>query len=632
MHRFLCICSVVTIVSWAEASGPAVAAPAETPIGGVFPLEQVQAGQVGYGLSVFSGSVPERFEVEILGVLEKIQPDTSYILARLSGRVLEESGVIAGMSGSPVFVEGRLLGAVSFGWPFSLEAIAGITPAQDMRDLIGVSVPEREQAGSIAVDLGSIVRAETPPGRLVEALARLRPVRVGEGTAALEWLLSGFGDTSRHFLTQGMGAVMAAGAASGSSPDLAPGAAVSAVLIDGDLRLAASGTVTDRQGDTVLAFGHPLLGLGSQKIPMAGADVVTVVSSQVSSFKVTNLAEVVGAFDFDHAAGVRGEVGLEAPVIPVRMRLVGPGQRSLELRVADVPQLTPTLVATAVLGALDTATEAVGTKGIDLVADFDLGSIGKLQLTQSFDGADAVLQTALHLLAVGGYLLQNELQEVEIASIDLELTRYLEPRTLRLVGAHAARTVVRPGDRVPLNLDLVEYRGGSVRKSLDVDLPTSIPDGRYSLLIGDGVSIDATRLAIERFEPVNFGQALEFLNSLHSRRQLVVLGIFEGPGLAVAGEALPRLPASVRSLWGAAASGSAVPLRLAIGQENGIHLTEPVEGILRIDLEVERREPWTGTLRKRSRGEAESTGSAPEGGVKGQTALDKTARSGDEPQ
>jgi hypothetical protein len=281
---------------------------------------------------------------------------------------------------------------------------------------------------------------------------------------------------------------------------------------------------------------------------------------------------------------------------------------------------------------LDTATEAVGTKGIDLVADFDLGSIGKLQLTQSFDGADAVLQTALHLLAVGGYLLQNELQEVEIASIDLELTRYLEPRTLRLVGAHAARTVVRPGDRVPLNLDLVEYRGGSVRKSLDVDLPTSIPDGRYSLLIGDGVSIDATRLAIERFEPVNFGQALEFLNSLHSRRQLVVLGIFEGPGLAVAGEALPRLPASVRSLWGAAASGSAVPLRLAIGQENGIHLTEPVEGILRIDLEVERREPWTGTLRKRSRGEAESTGSAPEGGVKGQTALDKTARSGDEPQ
>jgi hypothetical protein len=622
---------VVTAVAWTGASGPVVAAPAEGPIGGVFPLEQVQPGQVGYGLSVFSGSVPERFEVEILGVLEKIQPDTSYILARLSGRALEESGVIAGMSGSPVFVEGRLLGAVSFGWPFSLEAIAGITPAQVMRDLIGVSVPERVRADSIAVDLGSIVRAETPPGRLVDALARLRPVRVGEGTAALEWVLSGFGDTSRHFLTQGMGAVMAAGA-SGSSPDLEPGAAVSAVLIDGDLRLAASGTVTDRQGDTVLAFGHPLLGLGSQKIPMAGADVVTVVSSQVSSFKVTNLTEVVGAFDFDHATGVRGEVGLEAPVIPVRIRLVGPGQRSLELRVADVPELTPTLVATAVLGALDTVTEAVGTNGIDLIADFDLGSLGKLQLTQSFDGADAVIQTALHLLAVGGYLLQNQLQEVEIASIDLELTRHVEPRTLRLVGAHAARTVVRPGDRVPLNLDLVEYRGVSVRKSLDVDLPTSIPDGRYSLLIGDGVSIDATRLAIERFEPVKFGQALEFLNSLHSRRQLVVLGIFEGPGLAVAGEALPRLPASVRSLWGAAASGSAVPLRLAIGQENGIHLTEPVEGILRIDLEVERREPWTGTPRKRSRGEAESTSSAPEGGVKGQTALDKTAPSGDQRQ
>jgi len=374
---------------------------------------------------------------------------------------------------------------------------------------------------------------------------------------------------------------------------LAPGAAVAAVLIDGDLRLASSGTVTDRVGDTVLAFGHTFMGLGPVAVPMASAEVVTVVSSLANSFKVTNLGEIVGAFDFDHAVGIRGQMGKEAPLIPLRIRLRGQGERVIEVRLADLERVTPILVAIATLGALDSATDAIGGESLDLMADLDLGGAGRLQIDQTFDGPSAGLDAAIFMFSVAGYLLQNDLQEIDLESIDLEIDRHTEPRSLRLVGAHAARSVVRPGETVALNFDLVEYRGGTIRKSVEIEIPTNLPAGRYSLLVGDGVSVDAARLAIEPIEPHSFQQALEFLNSLHSRRELIVVGVFGEPGLSVAGEVMPRLPASLRSLWSAAPSGSARPLHLAIAQQQRLRLPVPVEGILRIDLEVERRRPWS---------------------------------------
>ena len=153
---------------------------------------------------------------------------------------------------------------------------------------------------------------------------------------------------------------------------------------------------------------------------------------------------------------------------------------------------------------------------------------------------------------------------------------------------------MHPGDRVTLNLDLVPYRGDRYRHSLALDLPGDLPAGRYSLLVGDGASVDAARLSMAPSDPVTFPQALDLLRSFHSRRDLLVLGFYSGAGLAVAGESMPRLPGSVRSLWGAAASGSAVALRSAIVQEKHETMDQPVQGVVRIDLEVRRRDPLTG--------------------------------------
>ena len=587
LHTFLCTFALLLTATIAPSPLLAAAAPSDH-----FPLAEIERGHRGYGLSVFEGREPQRFDVEVIGVWENVQPETSYILARLSGQGLEDTGVIAGMSGSPVFIDERIAGAVAFAWPFSRHAIAGITPIESMRRLTDIEVPARAAAAAPPVDLQAIALRQVEPDALAESLRQLRPARMGDGTAALQWTAGGFGEAGRRLLEQSLGGVASAGQVVGYPQPLRRGDAVAAVLIDGDLRLASSGTVTDRYGDAVLAFGHPFMALGSMAVPMANAEVVTVVSSLANSFKVTNLGEVIGAFDFDHAVGIRGRVGATAPTIPLRVRLRGQDERQVDVRLASLDMMTPVLAAVAILGALDTATGAVGSESLDLVGDFDLGKAGRLSIDQSFDGPNAMLDAALYVYAMTGYLLQNDLEDIELGSIDIGIRRHLEPRRLRLVGAHAARSVVRPGETVALNLDLAEYRGGTIRKSVEIELPTNLPAGRYSLLVGDGSSIDAARLAIEPVEPVNFRQALEFLDGLHSRRELIVLGVFSEPGLSVAGESLPRLPASVRSLWGAAPSGSARPLRLAIAQQQRLRLEEPVEGILRIDLEVERRQPW----------------------------------------
>ncbi|HEX5758704.1 MAG TPA: hypothetical protein VF121_05880, partial [Thermoanaerobaculia bacterium] len=373
---------------------------------------------------------------------------------------------------------------------------------------------------------------------------------------------------------------------------LEPGAAVGAVMIDGDLRLAATGTVTDVDGERVLAFGHPFLGLGPIRVPMATAEIVTVVSNQYSSFKLSNLGTAVGAFEQDRAAGIQGRLGATAPMIPLTVRVgSGPEARTFRMRLADVPQYTPLLLATSALGGLEAATYIGGAQGLDLSARFRLSGGRELELRQSFAGDGAAIQGATFLLAVASYLVQNPLERIALEGVDVELGQQAEPRSAQLVGAHAERTVVRPGERLTLNVDLVPYRGAPFRRSFQLDLPEDLPAGRYSLLVGDGTSVDAARFAIEPVEPVTFAQAFELLGSLHSRRDIVALGVYGGQGLAIAGEVLPRLPASVRSLWAGTPTGGAVPLKLAVAQRHREPVDLPVEGLVRVDLEVRRREP-----------------------------------------
>ena len=626
MHRFLCASALVLLcVGAAVAAGPMAGEIAEH-----LPLAEVESGQTGYGLSVFSGGGPERFEVEVIGIWRDVEPDTSYILARLSGMNLEESGVVAGMSGSPVYLEGRLAGAVAFAWPFAIHPIAGITPIESMRRL-----SEAPTDGAVAATMGQptslsqLVGGEVPIDLLERHLARLSPPPLEGAANGIGWSAAGFGAATREILTRGLGAVSPSGRVASSGPlGLAPGESVAAVLVGGDMQLAATGTVTERSGDRILAFGHPFMGAGPIDVPMATAEVITVLANQASSFKITNLGQIVGSFDLDRQTGIRGHLGRNAELTPLGIDIAGDRSRSFELQLARMPTMTPVLVAISILGALDSVTQAGANQGLDLHLLFDLGERGTLEVKQSFDGVSAGLDAALYVLAFADYLVNNHLEKVEMSRIDVELTQHPQPRLATLIEAHASSTRVRPGDTVSLNVDLTEYRGRRRRASMDMMIPTSIPEGRYSLLVGDGVSIDVARLSIEQTTPVTFNQALTLLRSLHSRRQIVVLGVFGGQGLAVAGEVLPRLPGSVRSLWGAAASSSAIPLHLAIADQQEMLLDTPVLGAARIDLEIRRDGPLGPDASENAPGGLQGSSSEPSatGEADGKAKVDATAK------
>lgn len=590
MHRILCslLVFLLPLGMGAETPTPSLAAAEE-----LFPLDSVRAGLTGYGLSVFQGAIPERFEVEVLGVWRNTQPSTSFILARLKGRGLESSGVIAGMSGSPVYVDGRLLGAVSFSWLFANEAVAGITPIEQMRHLsAGESSTSSSSTGHRFREPRDLISGSLTWQEILEPLGSLEGTGLDSAISGVQWSTVGFGSATRESLKVALDSLSPAGqAAAAGDSELVAGSSVSGVLVDGDLRLAATGTVTERRGNEILAFGHPFLGVGPLSLPMATSEVVTVISSQMNSFKIANLGAVVGAFEMDRAAGIRGRVGAEAPMIPVSVRIAGLVDRQFALRVADLPLLTPTLVAISTLGSLEAASQTNGSQGLDLEARFDMAEWGELEIRQSFDGELASQEAAFYLFAFTDFFLNNRFERVDLDSVDIELEQHAEPRTARLVGAHVSQTLVRPGDRIELVVDLQAYRGDTFRATLELDVPTGLPEGRYSLLVGDGVSVDIARLEVEKTAPQTFPQALRFLRSFHSSRELVALGVFRGEGLSVGGEVLPQLPASVRSLWSAAPSTSATPLRLAVAQESVIELDQPLEGIVRVDLEVQREGP-----------------------------------------
>lgn len=564
------------------------------------PLTEIQRGQRGYGLSVFAGTEPERFDVEVIGIMRNISPDISYILARLTGKGLETSGVAGGMSGSPVFLDGRLAGAVAFSWPFTNEAIAGITPIESMRELSALK-PTPVTPPPPPIPLSDLLTGQRTQEMMADQLARLQ-ARFSGGFAngassTVQWSATGFGEKSQGLLRQALGTLSSSGkAAPGSVPEqLAPGKAVAMVLVDGDFQLAAYGTVTDQYGEHVLAFGHPVLALGPLRVPMATSEVVMVLSNQNSSFKISNMGEIVGAFEQDRKMGTHGRIGAVAPMIPMTVRIQGERPRDFKMRIAEVPEFMPLMAGSSVLAGLESATYTSGPQSLDLAAKVRIRGHGDLEIRQSFDGENAGTEASAYLLSIIAYLVQNPMERVAIESIEADVAQVTQPRFARLVGANANRTVVRPGDRVALNLDLVAYRGDRFRRTLSVDLPEDLPAGRYSLIVGDGASVDAARLALEPVEPVSFAQALELLRSFHSRRELMVLGVYGGAGLSVAGEVMPRLPGSVRSIWNAAPTGGATALRTAIAQVERKEMDVPLDGAVRIDLEVRRKQPLAGT-------------------------------------
>jgi hypothetical protein len=585
----------------AQSAGAAAGAAGVDPIGvATIDIDEIERGQTGYGLSVFSGSTPERFEVEVIGVLRDFRPGMSYVLAHLSGQGLEESGVVAGMSGSPVYVDGRLAGAVAFSWNFSTGAIAGITPIADMRSLSALARGAESARPSSRLGLMSTVRLllepQLPHHLLDEQLELLRSRVPLEGASStLQFSATGYQGAARDLLAQAFGNVAPSGRASDQLelPPLQPGSAVTAVLVGGDLSISVTGTVTDLDGEQLVAFGHPIYGLGPVRVPMAKAEVLTVVPSRFSSFKVSNVGEVIGAVDQDRIAGVRGLIGVEAPTASLSIaleRATPSGEReqiaSYDLELADVPLLRPTLSAVTLLQALERAAYASGEQSIDFEGTFEIAGYPPLVMRQVFSGPNAGMDAAIQVLSVVGFLELNEWEDVDVEAMKIALVQHDGSRLATVTGVHADRRQVRPGERVVVHCDLRAQDGSTRAERIEVTIPDDTPPGPYYLFVGDAATIDGVRQQIEPTEPTSFGQALEVLRGFSPRDQLAVLGARAARGLVVSGQAMPDLPDSMRSIWGAASPAQVKPLSLAIEQYQLEAVGLPLQGAERIDLTV----------------------------------------------
>ena len=584
--------------------------------------EELHRGQKGYGLSVFAGHQPLRFEVEVLGIVHQSTPELSYILARLTGQDLERSGVAAGMSGSPVYFDGKLAGAVAFSYLFSKDAIAGITPIAGMRairelpsGLADSTVPGTATAGgptaggptAQAPAWHQMVEQSFDPEALQDGLRRLLGggalgfdgASLQQSRAAITWTATGFAGSAQHLLTEAAagalspslgnasgGAAAVASSGAEAAPTLQAGSGMAVVLVDGDLRLAAHGTVTERRGDEIVGFGHPMYGFGPVALPLASSEVITVVASVANSFKLSNAGPLVGTLDQDRAAGVHGRLGTLPQLTDLHIETHGVSTKSYAMRLAQLPQLRPLLIGVSVLGTLDASNHAVGRQGVDLDALFDLGADGELRLQQSFDGDDAALGAASYLMSMASFLDLNPWQPVDIRQVEVRLEQHDEARVNKLLSAQPASRRVRPGQKLALTLELEAWRGERFRHPIEVEIPSTAPPGSYWLMLGDGTSVDALELAIEKEAPQDLPSALRALGALRSRRQLAVLGMRGAAGLSVEGVAHPDLPPSLQRLFSQGQITEYEALRLVIDQRRVEPLPWPMDGALRIDLEV----------------------------------------------
>jgi SpoIVB peptidase S55 len=511
----------------------------------IFPLKDVRAGQHGVGRTVFSGTKVEEFQVEVLGVLENLGPRESIILARLSGGPIANTGVMQGMSGSPVYIDGKLLGAVAMSFPQSKEAIAGIRPIEDM-----LRVPPQ------AVQ------------RLAAAAPRRRPFIAGETRLeeiATPVSFTGFTSAAlEHFAPQlrQMGLDPRQGVAGGGSiPDrlgdprqLEPGSMISVQLISGDMTVGADGTVTAIDGDRLYAFGHRFLDEGSTDLPFARAEVLALMPNLSSSFKISTAREWMGSITSDRDTAVSGLTGRQASLIPVQIRV---GSNTYRMRLVQDRVMTPLLMQMALFSAIDSTERSVGgqTFSVRGQLDFEGGPV-RIDDVYSGDVAVAVIASA-GIGAPIAFALQSGFDALKLKSVSLDVAPVERRRQQQVVDLMAARTV-HPGEDLELTVIMAGENGQETSRRIKYRVPIGTQPGTLNFTIADSTSTNVIEFQSAVATPQHSPQqVLSLLNGLRTNTKAYVRVWRAEPSYTVEGRDIPDPPPSLAMLLTRAQAGTA---------------------------------------------------------------------------
>jgi hypothetical protein len=584
-----------------------------------FPVDELKAGMEGVGRTVFQGDRLEDFKVHILGVLRNvIGPQRNLILAKLEGGPLADTGVIAGMSGSPVYIDGRLVGAVSYSLgQFSKEPIAGITPIDEMITDTALATPRRP-AARVALQMPlnndnmraslsqafSWVRpfAENPNdvqvfGNGVDASigTMLRPIATpltigGFNASVIDPVASAFREQGFLPMMAGLGGQDAA--VPPATQALRPGDPIGVDLVTGDLEFGATGTVTEVDGNRVYAFGHPFYGLGPTQFPMTRAYVHTILPSLFSSSKLASTGAIIGTMQQDRATAIAGTLGAGPTLIPINLKLTSDRgtTKTFKMSVVNDQLFTPLLAYVSIVNTLTSYERQNGAESYVVKGSAQVKNYGTVNFEDLFTGDTPSIGAAAYVVGPINFLLRNAFEDVDIEGLNLEIDASEQAKTATLERVWIDGNRPKPGSTVTLKALMRTYRGEEITRSVPVEIPANAR-GSVSIMVADGSrlsQVEARDLQMQPLQTRDLAQMIRVLNQTRKNNRLYVRLVSPDAGAVVKGEALSSLPPSVMSVMESDRNGGSFkPLGAALLGEWEIATDHAVSGSRTLTLPLD---------------------------------------------
>jgi SpoIVB peptidase S55 len=588
------------------------------------PVEEIRAGMDGIGRTVFEGTELQDFKVHILGVLRNVQgPKRDLILARLEGGPLANTGVAQGMSGSPVYIDGRLIGAVSYSiGAFSKEPIAGITPIAEMKDASGMPkaraaqparlempVTRESLAAALNATYGRLAPFAVRPAD-VQAIgipaaagaqlgAMLRPIAtpllMGGFEPAIADLIAGaFRDSGFSPVITGA----ASPAVQAPSGPLREGDAVGVSLVSGDLEMGATGTITHIDGDRIYAFGHPFYNLGPAEFPLTRAHVYTMLPSLMTSFKISSLGETIGTMQQDRATAIAGTLGRGPSLVPMTITLnsarqtgASAIQRTIKLNLVNDQLFTPLLAYVSVFNTLGAYERQYGAATMAVKSRTRLKGHDDLMLEDVYATDNPILGAAQAVAGPLAMMLNNNIAAVSVEGVDVTVTASETPQTATIERVWLDDIRPRAGRTVQLKVLTRSYRGEEKISTVPLDIPVSAPR-ELTVLVSDGRQLNAIEQREMRgsLQPQTITQLVKVLNDTRRNNRIYVRLLTGRAGAVVNGEAMTALPPSVLAVLEADRNGgNFTPIRSAPLGEWEITTESAISGSRALTINLEAR-------------------------------------------
>jgi len=567
-----------------------------------FPLQDVRPGLRGVGKTVFSHDKVEEFQVEILGVLRNISPGQSTILARLSGGPLTQTGILQGMSGSPVYIDGKLLGAVSLGFSFSKEPIAGIQPiAQMIADANATRSVDRRpsevgalwdfyrrgQSHGPYTPVAARATVSTPFGSLDRLLI---PVSLSGFTSPTFQIMAGqFHELGFEPLEGLSGQTLVTPVTqANSAAQVVPGSMISVGLLSGDMNITADGTVTFVDGKKVYAFGHRFLDIGSTDIPFAHSEVVALIPSLNSSFKLSTPGEWVGSIVSDRASSISGELGRPAHTIPLTISVHSDttGTHDYRFQVVNDRFLTPFITQTALFSVLDATERTLGRGTLQLGGTAEWESdLPPLTVRDTFvSDSGLVQQVSADAVVPLAFVLGGGFRNVALKKMSFHLEASESKRQLKVAQAWTSAHDVRPGETIEIQAQLEGENGLVISKSTSYRIPAGAPLGPLNFTLSDANTLNFPEFAgLAQSSLHSPEELIRTINGFRENDALYVRVWRQQPAFTVSGPSsygeLPDPPPSVALILADPSDSATTNTTLTLTRGSGIdEISIPVKG------------------------------------------------------